>query len=147
MIRFKQSKIGSSPRPGSPALGQLQDDSLGTTDELMPRDGSLILPDVSAPMLSLVCEPSGRHRRYNMERLRTEHGEAKLTDLCRRWPTARRRARSASTTGARRLLDHSRSPKSALNPIRALLRIPVPQIITRGLRCTVGEVDPRLQAA
>jgi hypothetical protein len=46
----------------------------------MPRDGSMILSDLSAPTLSIVCEPCGRHGRY-VEKLIAEHGDAKLTDL------------------------------------------------------------------
>ena len=47
----------------------------------MPRDGSLVLSDVRAPTLTIVCEPCGRRRQYNVERLLEEHGDAKLTDL------------------------------------------------------------------
>jgi hypothetical protein len=47
----------------------------------MPRDGSLILSDVHAPTLAIVCEPCGRRGRYDVERLMAEHGDAKLTDL------------------------------------------------------------------
>jgi hypothetical protein len=32
-------------------------------------------------MLSIICEPCGRRGRYNVERLRAEHGDAKLTNL------------------------------------------------------------------
>jgi hypothetical protein len=47
----------------------------------MPRDGSLVLSDVRAPTLSIVCEPSARRGRYAVARLLEEHGDAKLTDL------------------------------------------------------------------
>jgi hypothetical protein len=47
----------------------------------MPRDGSLVLSDVRAPTLTIVCEPCGRRGQYNVERLMAEHGDAKLTDL------------------------------------------------------------------
>ena len=47
----------------------------------MPRDGSLVLSDVRAPTLTIVCEPRGRHGQYNVERLMAEHGNAKLTAL------------------------------------------------------------------
>jgi hypothetical protein len=47
----------------------------------MPRAGSLILSDVRAPTLTIVCEPCGRRGQYNVERLMAEHGDAKLTDL------------------------------------------------------------------
>ena len=47
----------------------------------MPRHGSLTLSDVRGPSLSLVCEPCGRHRRYNVAKLIERHGDAKLTDL------------------------------------------------------------------
>jgi hypothetical protein len=40
----------------------------------------------------------------------------------------------------KRVAVQSRSPKSALNPIRALLRIPVPQIVTTAL--LLGEASP-----
>jgi hypothetical protein len=47
----------------------------------MPRDGSLVLSDVRAPTLTIVCEPCGRRGQYNVERLMAEHGDAKLTEL------------------------------------------------------------------
>lgn len=47
----------------------------------MPRDGSLVLSDLRAPTLSIVCEPCGRRGSYNVARLMEEHGDAKLTDL------------------------------------------------------------------
>ena len=40
----------------------------------MPRDGSLVLFDVRAPTLTIVCEPCGRRERYNVERLIAKHG-------------------------------------------------------------------------
>jgi hypothetical protein len=42
----------------------------------MPRDGSLVLSDVRAPTLTIVCEPCGRRGRYNVERLIAKHGDA-----------------------------------------------------------------------
>ena len=47
----------------------------------MPRDGSLVLSDVRAQTLTIVCEPCGRRGQYNVERVMAEHGDAKLTDL------------------------------------------------------------------
>ena len=47
----------------------------------MLRDGSMILSDVRGPTLTIVCEPCGRRGRYKVERLMTEHGDAKLTEL------------------------------------------------------------------
>lgn len=48
----------------------------------MPRDGSMILSNVSAPTLSRsVCEPGGRRGRTSVEKLIAEHGGAKLTEL------------------------------------------------------------------
>jgi hypothetical protein len=47
----------------------------------MPRDGSLVLSDVRAPTLTIVCGPCGRHGQYKVERLMAEHGDAKLTEL------------------------------------------------------------------
>jgi hypothetical protein len=47
----------------------------------MPDDGSLILSDIRAPTLAIVCEPCGRRGRYHVDRLMAEHGDAKLTDL------------------------------------------------------------------
>lgn len=49
----------------------------------MPRDGSIVLSDVSAPTLTIVCEPCGRRGRYSVARLMETHGDAKLTDLLR----------------------------------------------------------------
>ena len=48
---------------------------------VMPLDGSPILSDVRGPTLAIVCELCGRRGRYNVDRLMTEHGDAKLTDL------------------------------------------------------------------
>jgi hypothetical protein len=47
----------------------------------MPRDGSLVLSDVRAPTLAIVCQPCAKRGRYAIARLREEHGDAKLTDL------------------------------------------------------------------
>jgi hypothetical protein len=47
----------------------------------MPRDGSLVVSDVRAQMLTIVCEPCGRRGQYNVERLMAEHRDAKLTVL------------------------------------------------------------------
>ena len=48
----------------------------------MPRDGSLILPDVRGSTLAIGCERCGRHGRYSVARLIAAHGaDAKLTDL------------------------------------------------------------------
>ncbi len=46
----------------------------------MPRDGVIILTDLQAPFLHLVCEPCGRRGRYAVARLIAERGDAKLTD-------------------------------------------------------------------
>jgi hypothetical protein len=47
----------------------------------MPRDGALVLSDLSQPTLSIVCEPCGRRGRYSVAKLMGEHSDAKLTDL------------------------------------------------------------------
>jgi hypothetical protein len=47
----------------------------------MPRDGSLILSDLHAPTLTIVCETCGRRGQYNVARLMESHGDAKLTVL------------------------------------------------------------------
>jgi hypothetical protein len=52
----------------------------------MPRDGSMILSDVRAPTLSIVCEPCGRRGSYSVTRLMEEHGDAKLIAGARRLP-------------------------------------------------------------
>jgi hypothetical protein len=44
----------------------------------MPRDGSLVLSDVRAPTLTIVCEPCRRCGQYNAERLMAERGDAKI---------------------------------------------------------------------
>jgi hypothetical protein len=49
--------------------------------EIMPRDGALTLSDVREPTLTIVCEPCSRRGRYDVGRLMTEYGDAKLTDL------------------------------------------------------------------
>jgi hypothetical protein len=77
----------------------------------MPRDGAVVLSDLGNPTLSIVCETCGRRGTYNVARLMERHGDAKLTDLI-----ARRRARSASTIGARRCSKGW--PYSSLQPLR-----------------------------
>ena len=47
----------------------------------MPRDGSMILSDIRARKLSIVCEPCGRRGNYRIAKLMEQHGDAKLTDL------------------------------------------------------------------
>jgi hypothetical protein len=47
----------------------------------MPRDGSIILSNMRGPTLAIVCAPCGRRGRYNVDRLMTEHGDAKLADF------------------------------------------------------------------
>ena len=46
----------------------------------MPRD-ALILADIRAPTLSIVCAPCGRHGTYNVAQLMEKYGDAKLPDL------------------------------------------------------------------
>jgi hypothetical protein len=47
----------------------------------MPR-GYLTLSDVRSPTLSLVCQPCGRRRRYNVERLIAKRGpDVRLPEL------------------------------------------------------------------
>lgn len=97
----------------------------------MPRDGAVILADVRAPALSIVCERCGRYGRYGVQRLIAVHGaDAKLPELWLRWRIARRRARPASTTDVRRALtqgfagefeDHV--GKLSPGPRRALSRL------------------------
>ena len=48
----------------------------------MPRDGAVILADVRAPTLSIVCARCGRYGRYDVKQLIAVHGaDAKLPDL------------------------------------------------------------------
>jgi hypothetical protein len=47
----------------------------------MPRDGSLVLSDVRAPTLTIVCEPCGRRGQHNVERLIAKDGDAKILYL------------------------------------------------------------------
>ena len=61
----------------------------------MPRDGALALSDLRGPTLSIVCEPCGRRRTYNVARLMEQHGDAKLTDLLQTLANCAK-ARSAS---------------------------------------------------
>ena len=68
----------------------------------MPRDGAFMLSDVRAPTLSIVCKPCSRRETYSVARLVERHGDAQLTDLLQTLANARRRARPASTTSARR---------------------------------------------
>jgi hypothetical protein len=47
----------------------------------MPRD-AITLADVRSPTTEIVCEPCGRHGRYNVERLIAKHGTGvRLPDL------------------------------------------------------------------
>ena len=43
-------------------------------------------------MLTIVCEPCNRRGSYDVQRLKAQHSDAKLTDLFRYSQTARRRA-------------------------------------------------------
>jgi hypothetical protein len=47
----------------------------------MPRDGALTLADLRAPKLTIVCAPCNRRGIYDVQRLKAQHGDAKLTDL------------------------------------------------------------------
>jgi hypothetical protein len=47
----------------------------------MPRDGAVILADVRAPTLSIVCGRCGRRGTYNVARLMAKHGDARQPDL------------------------------------------------------------------
>jgi hypothetical protein len=48
----------------------------------MPRGGAVILSDVRAPALSIVCARCGRFGRYDVKRLIALHGaDARLPDL------------------------------------------------------------------
>jgi hypothetical protein len=42
----------------------------------MPRDGALMLSDVRAPTLSIVCKPCSRRETYSVARLVERHGDA-----------------------------------------------------------------------
>ena len=46
----------------------------------MPRNGLMILSDLSADALRIVCA-CGRAGRYSVTRLLARHGDARLTDL------------------------------------------------------------------
>ncbi len=48
----------------------------------MPRD-AIVLSDLKAPDLHIVCEPRSRRGHYAVARLMAEHGDAKLPDLLR----------------------------------------------------------------
>jgi len=63
----------------------------------MPRDGALTLSDVRSPTLAIVCEPCGRHRRYNVAWLMEQYGDAKLTNLLQTLADCPK-ARSANST-------------------------------------------------
>lgn len=47
----------------------------------MPREGAVILSDLVAPTLTLVCGPCERRGRYSVAKLIEKHGDARLTDL------------------------------------------------------------------
>jgi hypothetical protein len=46
----------------------------------MARD-AFTLSDVREPTLTIVCQPCGRRGRYSVERLMSEHGDAKILYL------------------------------------------------------------------
>jgi hypothetical protein len=81
----------------------------------MPRDGALILSDVRTPTLGLVCEACGRRGRYNVARLVTERGDAKLTDLLAKLADCPK-ARSFSIHDRCRRGTCGRHPQSRLRP-------------------------------
>jgi hypothetical protein len=43
----------------------------------MPKD-AFTLSDVRERTLTIVCQPCGRRRRYNVDRLMAKHGDAKI---------------------------------------------------------------------
>jgi hypothetical protein len=47
----------------------------------MPRDGAQTLPDLTAPRFTVACGQCGRRGSYSVARLRSQHGDARLTDL------------------------------------------------------------------
>jgi hypothetical protein len=62
----------------------------------MPRDGAIILTDLQAPFLHLVCEPCGRRGRHAVARLIAERGDAKLTEVLPALANCSKGANSAS---------------------------------------------------
>jgi hypothetical protein len=46
----------------------------------MPKD-AFTLSEVREPMLTIVCQPCGRRRRYSVVRLMAKHGDAKILYL------------------------------------------------------------------
>jgi hypothetical protein len=46
----------------------------------MPHD-PITLGDVRSPTIEILCELCGRHRRYDVEQLMAEHGDAVLATL------------------------------------------------------------------
>ena len=79
----------------------------------MPRDGAVVLSDLRNPTRSIVCEPCGGRRTYNVARLMEQHGDAKLTDLL---PDAGRLPQGA--LGSRSLTDvgHAMSVTRGVEP-------------------------------
>ena len=69
----------------------------------MPRDGSLVLSDVRAPTLTIVCEPCGRRGRYNVDRLIANTATRSFSTFWTHSPTARRCSPPTSMTAARRV--------------------------------------------
>jgi hypothetical protein len=56
----------------------------GMERSAMPRDGAVILADVRAPTLSIVCERCRRYGRYDVQQLFAVHGadaKSKLPEL------------------------------------------------------------------
>ena len=47
----------------------------------MPRSGAVVLSDLIAPTLTLVCALCDRRGVYSVARLQAKHGDARLTDL------------------------------------------------------------------
>jgi hypothetical protein len=86
---------------------------------------SPILSDVRGPTLAIVCELCGRRGRYNVDRLMTELGDAKLTDLLVTLADCPK-ARSDSITDAPRHIlatrIHliSRKPRSGIAVVSAI---------------------------
>ena len=81
----------------------------------MPPDGAVILADVRARTLSIVCERCRRYGRYDVPQLLLCRGPTRSRSCLSfwiRWPTARRRARSASSTDVRRALTRGFAGKS-----------------------------------
>jgi len=79
----------------------------------MPKD-TFTLSDVREPTLTILCEPCGRRRRYNVEKLIAKHGDAKILFLLSELTNCPKTQSATSTIVAKCAMRGSRLDRDVL---------------------------------